>query len=97
MRKSPLFNAAGLASPVDKVLELLEGDEDQHRGRLQPHPCRHPALEHKCRTLVLHRSPDDLKGRLRCNIQRMQNGTQEIEPTLDSEPDALMIRLCTLK
>ena len=50
--------------PVNQVLQLLKGDEDEHRRGLQTHPRRHPSLEHEHRAFILHRAPDDLQSRL---------------------------------
>lgn len=37
------------ALPVDDVLQLLEGEEDEDGGGLETGPCRKPAFEHEHR------------------------------------------------
>jgi len=41
-----------LPGPVDHILQLLEGHENQDSGGLQPDPSRHPALEDEHRTFI---------------------------------------------
>jgi hypothetical protein len=44
--------------PIRDLLQLLKTEEDQDCGRLQPEPCRDPALEHEGVSFVCYGCPD---------------------------------------
>lgn len=52
------------ALPVYEPFQLLKGEEDEDRCRLETRPGRDPALEHEHWSLVRQRGTDDTQGRL---------------------------------
>ena len=53
-----------LPGPIDHILQLFKGYEDQNCRWLQPDPGGHPALEYEHRTFVAQRVLDHLQRRL---------------------------------
>ena len=53
-----------LPGPIDHILQLFEGYEDQNCRGLQPDPGGNPTLEYEHRAFIAQRILDHLQGRL---------------------------------